>query len=119
VVLYSVFTDEVKATVTSQHPVETAIILVTICYSFYGATVHSYRENLIALGGELCSFSREPASDSCVQLYQRKHWLLSTIRETYSVHYQDEDKSDILATTHSYASLLFSKNWAKNHQSPG
>jgi hypothetical protein len=30
----------------------------------------SYRENLVAIGGESCISSREPGSDSCVQLYQ-------------------------------------------------
>jgi hypothetical protein len=37
---------------------------------FYGAVLHSYRNNSMALGGESCSSSRKPVSDSCVQLYQ-------------------------------------------------
>jgi hypothetical protein len=34
----------------------------------------SYQENLVALGGESRSSSREPGGESCVQLYQWTHF---------------------------------------------
>jgi hypothetical protein len=37
---------------------------------FYGAILDLYWENLVALGGELCSFCRELESDSCVLIYE-------------------------------------------------
>jgi hypothetical protein len=50
---------KLKATVTSRLPAGTAIILVSWFYCLYGPLLDSYRQNLVALGGESCSFSRE------------------------------------------------------------
>jgi hypothetical protein len=71
---YSAFTDKVERN-CHRFPTGTAIILVSWFYCFYGAILNSYRENLVALRGESCSSSREPGSDSCVQLYEWTHGI--------------------------------------------
>jgi hypothetical protein len=58
------------AAVTSRLPTGTAVMKVSWFYCFYEDVLDSYRENPAALGGESCTFSRDPGSDSCVQLYQ-------------------------------------------------
>jgi hypothetical protein len=42
-------------------------------YCFCGSILDSYRENLVALGGESCSSCWETGSDSCVPVYQWTH----------------------------------------------
>jgi hypothetical protein len=37
---------------------------------FYGVMLDSYRENLIALGGESCRSCRKPGTDSYVPVYK-------------------------------------------------
>jgi hypothetical protein len=52
---------------------------VSLFYCFCGDILDFYRENLVALCGESCSSSREPGSDSCVQLYQWTHCIVRRI----------------------------------------
>jgi hypothetical protein len=61
---------KLNATVISRLPAGAA---VSWFYCFCGTILDPYRENLVALGGESCSSSRETGSDSCVQLYQWTH----------------------------------------------
>jgi hypothetical protein len=60
---------KLNATLNSWLPAGTAMKKVSWFHCFCGAILYSCRENLVALGGESCSSSREPGSDSCVQLY--------------------------------------------------
>jgi hypothetical protein len=67
---YSAFTDKVECSCQFPAIGRSCFQKVSSFYCFYGATLDTYRENLIALGGESWNSSREPGSDSCVQLYQ-------------------------------------------------
>jgi hypothetical protein len=73
VTLYSAFTHKVQRNCHFPAPSRNCYNKVSWFYCSYGAILDSYRENIVALGGESCSSSREPGSDSCVQLYQWTH----------------------------------------------
>jgi hypothetical protein len=77
---------KLNATVTFRLPAGTTVIWL---YCFCGAILDSYLENLVALGGELCSSSREAGSDSCVQLHQWTHCVILPVAfyrcETWSL----------------------------------
>jgi hypothetical protein len=67
---YSAFTDKVESNCHFPAPGRNCFYTGKLILLFYGAILVSYRENLVAFGGESSSSSREPGSDSCVQLYQ-------------------------------------------------
>jgi hypothetical protein len=68
--LYSAFTDEVERSCHFPAPTGTAVKYVSFFYCLMVRYLTRIGKNLVALGGESCSSSWEPGSDSCVQLYQ-------------------------------------------------
>jgi hypothetical protein len=59
---------KLNAIITSRLPAGTAIKKVNRFHCFYEAILASYRENLVPLGGESCSSSREvTVAFSCVR----------------------------------------------------
>jgi hypothetical protein len=62
-----------NASVTSWFTAGTDTEKVSRFCCFHGTMLHSYRENLLELGGESYNFIWEPEIEMCVQLHQRKH----------------------------------------------
>jgi hypothetical protein len=67
---YSVFTDKVEHNCHFPASSRNCWKKVSLFYCFYGAILDSCRKNLVVLGGESCSSSREAGSDTYIQLYQ-------------------------------------------------
>jgi hypothetical protein len=68
--IYGVFTDKVERNCHFPAPGRNCYNVGKLILLLYGMILHSYRENLVALGGESCSSSQEPGSDICFPVYQ-------------------------------------------------
>jgi hypothetical protein len=84
--LYIAFTDKVVRNCHFPAPGRNCYNIGKLILFFYGPILDSYRENLVALGSELCSFSREPGSDNCIQLYQWTHCMKNCFMRNKNVH---------------------------------
>jgi hypothetical protein len=73
---YSAFTDKVERICHFPTPGANCYSTVVV---FCGAIIDSYWKNLVALGGESWNSGGEPASDSCIKLYQRTRCVMNLL----------------------------------------
>jgi hypothetical protein len=64
---YSAFTYKVELNYNFTAPSRIRYNIGNLIVCFCGTVLDSCQVNLVTLGGESCSSSREPVSDSCIQ----------------------------------------------------
>jgi hypothetical protein len=85
---------------------------VSCFYCFYGAILDSYRENLVALGGESCSSCWKPGSDSCLSVYQWTHCIIKHKEQSASLEVLDLNEVFIFLSYNNFSTMTsFWENW--------